>query len=56
MTTANFGDLIVTGDIKTIDPLLTFAVAVGYAALALTLLALLPRFEGAAAAVVCAPA
>ncbi|MCB0932141.1 MAG: YeeE/YedE family protein [Mycobacterium sp.] len=46
VTTANFGDLIVTGDIKTIDPLLTFAVAVGYAALALTLLALLPRFEG----------
>lgn len=44
--TANFGDLIVTGDIGDIHPLTTLAVAVGYAVLAFTLLYFLPRYRG----------
>jgi len=46
VTTANYGDLVLTGNIAGIHPLLTFAVAVGYAAVALTLLYFLPRYKG----------
>lgn len=46
VTTANFGDLIITGNIHHIDSSLTFAAAIGYAALALGVLAVLPRFKG----------
>ncbi|MFZ0834816.1 MAG: YeeE/YedE thiosulfate transporter family protein [Mycobacterium sp.] len=46
VTTANYGDLVLTGNIAHINPLATFAVAVGYAAVALTLLYFLPRYKG----------
>ncbi|WP_326544829.1 YeeE/YedE thiosulfate transporter family protein [Mycolicibacterium sp. ND9-15] len=46
VTTANYGDLVVTGNIAHIHPLATFAAAVGYAAVALTLLYFLPRYKG----------
>ncbi|BBY97222.1 YeeE/YedE thiosulfate transporter family protein [Mycolicibacterium fallax] len=43
---ANFGDLILTGDIAALRPGLTFAVAVGYAALMFGALFYLPRYSG----------
>jgi uncharacterized membrane protein YedE/YeeE len=46
VSAANFGDLVVTGDIAHIHRLPTFVIAVGYAAVALTLLYFLPRYAG----------
>lgn len=46
VSTANFGDLVVTGDIATIRPVPTLLVAVGYAAVCLALLSFLPRYKG----------
>ena len=45
-TAANYGDLVVTGNISSIHPLPTFAIAIGYAAVAFMLLHRLPRFKG----------
>ena len=44
--TANFGDLVVTGDIDTVGPVPMLMIAVGYAALCLMLLSFLPRYAG----------
>ncbi len=44
--TANFGDLVVTGNIAHMHPVPMFISAVGYAAAALTLLYFLPRYRG----------
>ncbi|WP_343599830.1 YeeE/YedE thiosulfate transporter family protein [Mycobacterium sp.] len=46
VTAANYGDLVLTGNIADIRPLPTFVAAVGYAAVALTLLYFLPRYKG----------
>lgn len=46
VTAANFGDLVVTGNIADIRPMPIFAFAVVYAAIALTLLYFLPRYKG----------
>ncbi|MGF2943930.1 YeeE/YedE thiosulfate transporter family protein [Mycobacterium sp. Lab-001] len=46
VSAANFGDLVVTGNIAHIRPLPTFVVALGYAGVALTLLYFLPRYRG----------
>lgn len=46
VTAANYGDLVVTGHIASVHPLPTFLVAVGYAAVVLTLLYFLPRYKG----------
>jgi len=44
--TANYGDRVVTGDIRNIQPVPMLAIAVGYAAVALSLLYFLPRYRG----------
>jgi uncharacterized protein len=46
VSTANYGDLVLTGNITRIHPVLTFVVAVGYAVVVLTLLYFLPRYKG----------
>lgn len=46
VTTANYGDLVVTGNVAHLHPWAMFAVAVGYASVALTLLYFLPRYKG----------
>ncbi len=46
VTTANYGNLVVTGDIANLRALPMFGVAVGYAAVVLTLLYFLPRYRG----------
>ncbi|KMO78324.1 YeeE/YedE thiosulfate transporter family protein [Mycolicibacterium chlorophenolicum] len=46
VSTANYGNLVATGDITTIRPWRMFAVAVVYAVLALSLLYYLPRYRG----------
>ncbi len=46
VSAANFGDLVVTGDIAGIHPIPIFVAAVVYAGIALTLLYFLPRYKG----------
>lgn len=46
VSTANYGNLVATGDIASIKPWRMFAVAVAYAAFALVLLYYLPRYRG----------
>ncbi|MDD4868456.1 MAG: YeeE/YedE thiosulfate transporter family protein [Mycobacterium sp.] len=46
VTTADYGNLVVTGDITRIHPVATLAAAVCYAAVALSALYFLPRYKG----------
>jgi uncharacterized membrane protein YedE/YeeE len=46
VNTANLGDLVATGNIANLRPIPILAIAIGYAAVALTLLYYLPRYQG----------
>lgn len=46
VTTANYGDLVITGNIAGLRVVPTLIVAIGYAAVVLTLLYFLPRYKG----------